>query len=110
MPLNDGDTWELTSKTDDTLVAKMVFKSGDFPWVICDFQPTEVFEQYRKLFNDELELLDQTAISDSDENWTIWGDKYQEIIDTLKLVALDKANPVGDFLLHIYDKEAHFRA
>lgn len=39
---------------------------GDFPWVQCTFQPTEHFEPYRKMFDEQaeaLEVMDDIRVS-----------------------------------------------
>jgi len=110
MPLHDGDTWELSARDDNMLVGSLTFKNADFPWVICDFDPTAEFEKYEQLFRDESELAERIAISDDEDTVQAWESKYQEITEQLKLVALGDANPIIDFLLHIYENEAHFRA
>jgi hypothetical protein len=108
MPLHEGDTWELRSRNDDRLIGTLTLKNADFPWVICDFRPTEAFETYRELFAQDDEILDRLS-SDPHADWTEYDHLYDRITGALKLVAIGDANPVEDFLLHIYDDEACFR-
>ncbi len=108
MPLQPGDTWELRTREGDELVGLLRFAETDFPWVICDFEPTAAFESYRPTFERLNALADEAETNDN--LWDEWDVLYQTITAELKLVALGNANPIDDFLLNIYDAQAHFRA
>jgi hypothetical protein len=73
----DGDTthWEL--RKGDEVLGTLVSYSWDFPWLDCDFEPTEAFDHYRDLFVGEFRLLKapESQIEDSE-----WEDAYDRIV------------------------------
>ncbi|WP_462322684.1 hypothetical protein [Halochromatium sp.] len=57
--------WEL--RQDDTVLGILTSYSWDFPWLDCDFEPTQAGREHRALFSDELQaLLDERR---GDEDW-----------------------------------------
>jgi hypothetical protein len=79
----------------------------DQPWIRCRFEPLPAFEGIRPLFDEELRLLEQQA---KDQAWDHWEEAYSRI-DALGLCigALDGADDITDFILHIKDDKAWFR-
>lgn len=77
----------------------------DWPWYICDFQPTAEFEQYRPLFDMELELLEDKGAT---EEWDVAYGKIEELKLTLAYPAESKVTDI--FLIHIEDDTARFKA
>ena len=73
----------------------------DWPWYRCNFQPTPAFEQYKPLFDRELELLEDKA-------WELAYEKIEEL--RLSLVDPSEGKTTDLFLLHIEGQTASFRA
>ena len=77
----------------------------DYPWYSCDFQPTAAFEQYRPLFDHELELLEGDGAT---EEWDIAYEKIEVLHLTLWYPNQTKMTQA--FLLHIDGETARFKA
>jgi hypothetical protein len=66
--------WEL--RQGDTLLGILTAYSWDFPWVDCDFAPTQAGRDHGALFSEELQsLLDVRH----DEDWQTWEAAYHTI-------------------------------
>jgi hypothetical protein len=77
----------------------------DWPWYICDFQPTAEFEQYRPLFDMELALLEDKGAT---EEWDVAYGKIEELKLTLAYPLESKVTDI--FLIHIEGDTARFKA
>ena len=77
----------------------------DWPWYSCDFQPTLEFEQYKALFDQELELLEDKGATEE------WDTAYAKI-ENLELILSNsgQAKATQLFLLHVEGKRARFKA
>jgi hypothetical protein len=76
----------------------------DWPWYICDFQPTIEFEPYRVLFERELELLEGAGATEA------WDLAYGKIEDLkLTIVYPGDAKVSDQFMLHIDGEQARFK-
>jgi len=80
----------------------------DQPWFFCQFKQTAAFEEFKPMFDKELELLNTGLVSE--EVMAAWEEAV-ETIDALGLilVSLDDSSKITDFLLHIDGEEAWFR-
>src|SRR5689334_10456626 len=83
----------------DELLAKLVVRGGDFPWLNAEVRPAAGFAEVRPLFDDELRLLEVL-----DEDPESWEAAYRRIRAAVRLVAPDGL-PVPEFLLHIEGAE-----
>ncbi len=77
----------------------------DWPWYSCNFQPTLDFQQYKPLFDQELELLEDKGANEA------WDLAYEKIEDLgLTLIYPSQAKTTDVFLLHIESDGARFKA
>ena len=99
----NGDTWRLFR--DGQVIGEFVVDGGDFPWLNAGFHPKEGFDQVRKLFKDDLRLLE---LAEKDGVWEDWERSYGRIRSTLSLAAPD-GHHVSEFILHIEGNRAWWR-
>ena len=91
-------------KRGDILLGILKPYEYDFPWINCHFESTSAFDEIRALFENELTVIQSTDIS-------AWEKSYDPIKSLdLRLVSPDGMNELDDFLLHVKNDEAWFRA
>lgn len=98
--LNSGAIWGLHDA--DRQVARLTITGADMPWVYADVEPLPGFEQFRALFAEQEQALDQQ------------DDARTDLLYTRIRAALSMTFPDGrvvpEFLLHIHaDGAAGFR-
>jgi hypothetical protein len=96
---------EFQLKQNEQLLGTLRQYGTNFPWVNCKFEPTEAFRQFKPLFDEELEFMEN-------ESFDIerWDAAYSRIIGlNLELIDLTNKEPITGFLLHIKNNEAWFR-
>jgi hypothetical protein len=90
----------------EVLLGTLQVVDVDQPWVICTFAPTNAFDEFRPLFDHELELIEGSDNLDAET----WEEAYSHIDELgLQLVPVSGATPITEFLLHIEGSEARFR-
>jgi len=95
------DIWLLRRR--DVTVAEFVITGSDFPWLHANVRPRAGFRELRRLFDDELRLLDHL-----DADYAAWERAYTRIRRAVSLIAPD-GDAVPEFLLHIDGQEAWWR-
>jgi hypothetical protein len=95
-----GDVWRLHD--DDGVVADLVVREADWPWLFATVAPTPAFERLRPLFAEELRLVE------ADMDVPAWEAAYQRVADAVSLAYPD-GRRVPEFLLHIDGLEAWWR-
>lgn len=96
---------EFQLKQKNQLLGTLRQYDSDFPWINCKFEPTEAFQQFKPLFDEELEFMKSEPF-DIEE----WDAAYRKIIDlNLRLIDLTDETSITEFLLHIKGDEAWFR-
>jgi hypothetical protein len=92
--------WELRKRADNTLVGRLTACEPDFPFILCEFESTPAFEEYKPLFDEELALTDNL-----DDNW----DRFDEIFNILNrelvLFPGEDGEAASEFILHINTAE-----
>jgi hypothetical protein len=87
----------------DSLLGRLTLKEIDQPFLFCEFQPTEAFDEFKPLFDREVELLETGDME-------TWDEAYNRINDLgLTLFNPDGEIDIKEFLLHIQNNEAWFR-
>lgn len=105
MALTYKDEWELRTLHDDRLIATLLYKRSEFPWVIYYFQPKAAFEEFRQVFDEERALREQVYMSKDDINE--WAKKWQAMMKTFMLVAVGETRPADSFMLRIEGEIAY---
>jgi hypothetical protein len=95
------NVWKL--KLGQEVFGVLTRKEIDQPWTFCVFEPTPAFEQYRALFEEELQLLNRDDI----EHWQQAYHKITSLGFTLEPVGTEDA--ITEFILHIDGGAAWFR-
>ncbi len=72
---DDISRWEL--RKDGEVLGRLVAYRWDFPWLDCDFEPTEAFDHYREMFIGEFRMFKapDSQIEDSE-----WEEAYDRIV------------------------------
>ena len=96
---------EFQLRRNEQLLGTLRQYNVNFPWVECKFTPTEAFQEFKPLFDEEVEFMGSGAF-DVEE----WDAVYRKIIDlNLEIYDLTEKSSITEFLLHIKDDEAWFR-
>jgi hypothetical protein len=98
--------WEL--RKGDVLLGTLVSYEWDFPWINCNFTPTDAFAAYRPLFDEAQRLFDAT-IDKSDDAWDTWDTFYEQVVEGMRLAPMGDSERIKEFLLHIEGDAAWFR-
>lgn len=69
--------WEL--RKGRVILGTLVAYGWDFPWLDCEFDATEAFDDYRELFVGELRLLDA---ADREVPDSAWENAYRKIVES----------------------------
>src|SRR5258708_38123453 len=91
-------------RRDDVLLGNFSnIRLYDWPWYECDFQAAPAVEQYRQLFKDEVELLEDKGANDK------WDAAYEKI-EALELTLIYpyEGKSTKIFVLHIEQDKARF--
>jgi len=92
---------KLHLKSNHELLGILKVCSIDFPWFICKFEPTRAFAKVKPLFDEELQLIDDTQK---------WEQVYNKLVEfELVLIDINNNHTISKFLLHIENNEAWFR-
>ncbi len=87
----------------EELVGEVVGAEPDQPWFFGAWQPTEAFEAYRSLFEEELSLLEA-----AEERWDEYDRCYGQIREALQLKT-PAGSRVAEWILHVDGSQAWFR-
>jgi len=100
---NNDYSWAL--KADDKILGMLTtYGWYDFPWIGCNFEPTNEFAAYRHLFDNSLKLLEMDEIEKLD-NLT------EEINQLIKLIPLNEWTQfVSEYSLYIEGKDTRLHA
>ena|SRR5262252_1226593 len=91
-------------KRGDILLGILKPYEYDFPWINCRFEAAAAFDEIKALFEDELTVMRSRDIN-------AWEESYDKIKSLdLRLVSPDGKNELDEFLLHVRNDEAWFRA
>jgi hypothetical protein len=95
---------ELQLERGEELLGNLRAYDTDFSWVIYKFEPTELFQAVKPLFEGELKLLNA-------DDMDAWETSYSRIGALgLRLVYVGKGGETNEFILHIEGDEAWFRS
>ena len=99
--MNEPETWQM--QCNGVLLGTLTLRETSQPWFFCAFVPTQFYEAYRELFDNEVRMLDTGII----EKW----EKAYKPIEKLKIrLYSNKDNKrLPKCLLHIDGSEAWFR-
>ena len=114
----NGDTWRLFR--DGQVIGEFVVDGGDFPWLNAGFHPKEGFDQVRKLFKDDLRLLELAGpppLPDYICPMNPWDrqvalalrDRIEHVTGRPWLDAIASQLHVSEFILHIEGNRAWWR-
>jgi hypothetical protein len=90
--LSLGAVWGLHSA--DRQIARLTVTGGDMPWTYADIEPLPGFEEFRPLFAEQEQAVDQEDVARSDL-------LYARIRAALSMTFPD-GRPVPEFLLHVH--------
>lgn len=99
MALTYKAEWELRTRKENQLVARLKYVGSDFPWMIYTFEPTDAFETVRHLFDEERARREQVYMNADDMN--AWGKQWQAVVRSFRLVAVGETIPAAIFNLRI---------
>jgi len=95
--------WTLWAGGD--LVGEIRRAEPDQPWFFGTWHPTDFFQPYASLFQEELSMLESM---EDDNRWDEWENCYQQVWDALLLKTPDGIE-VAEWVLHVSSDEAWFR-
>ena len=96
---------EFQLKRKNKLLGTLRSYTIDQPFIYCKFEPTGAFQQFKPLFDEEVEFMESESF-DIEE----WDAAYRKILDlNLQLIDLTDKSLITEFMLHIKDDKAWFR-
>ena len=99
--MNEAETWQL--QCDGILLGTLTLRELSQPWFFCAFAPTQLYEGYQQLFENEVKMLDTGIIKQ-------WEKAYKPIEKlNLRLYSNKNNKYLPKCLLHIDGSEAWFR-
>lgn len=93
--------WNLFKE--DEILGTLTLLYVDQPFFHCSFEPTQIYQCYKPLFDSEIALLEE----DDMEAWEVEYSKIDEL--GLLLKPKGSGEIINDFLLHIEGDTAWFR-
>jgi hypothetical protein len=90
--VNTGDVWRLHHAGQE--IARLTVTGSDFPWMHADVVTSPGFEEFRSVFAEQEQAID-------DEDYERADACYVEIRKSLTMTFPD-GEPVAEFLLHIH--------
>lgn len=91
--LTTGSIWRLHHG--DREIARLAVTGADWPWMHADVEALPGFDEFRPLFSEQEQAVDE-------EDWEQIDECYFRIRSALTLTFPD-GNPVVEFMLHIHD-------